>query len=323
MLADEHSIPKRLRRSRLVKILASAVVGLALSLTLISCGSQTTVYVSDAAPPGSEDPEATLQSGYESWAGSIASRQAAQVLKAHALNGAWDDCLVAEGVKHVSWKASIGGIEVPWYFGSVPGLLNDQRIFSREIEVNASTSRAESQLRVDVAAEDRASINNCRQQYPGMSDQGLEQLTEPEVLPVLQQRWGKLVATTAKDLPDEATLLACAAKELDVKQTMSTLDSPPSMNEVPIAGEPSSDVWKGYLAAEESFLSAMQGCHGDSYDKALSLLLGAASEFENANSAEIAEAKAFWGNTQAEAQKLGWRVEDPLAGLSLLPAESR
>lgn len=312
----------RFQRPRLAAIGAIAVLACA------ACGDATTRSDTRSSLDDASVIAAATQDNFEAWAGDVTSLQAAAFVKAYGLNGLYSRCLNDLGYDD-DWEVAVSTIQPRYYFGQTSALTGPDWRLSDAVLVNASVSRNEWRLH-EPAPSDRVEVENgCRSEFPGLSDDELQQIEQPTVVSKLSQSWEDAVTELASSTVSEEDIYSCfessqlpdefSGKSPD--EWFEMLDeSEPEASRVPVGSEAPSAEWQHYLDVERVILDAAWECHSDTYGSVVAKLPELVASFEADHAPEIEQAKAHWAEVQEEARELGWSPDRPQGTLATTPS---
>lgn len=83
-------------------------------------------------------------------------------------------------------------------------------------------------------------------------------------------------------------------------------DAAPPVEQIPEPKDEGGEAWQKYLALEQLVLEADRDCRASKHVEAMILVDDALTEFEDKNSAELAEVRHSWAGIVEEAAALGW-----------------
>lgn len=298
----------------------------------------------DEVSPAARENAEQARVSYERWAGSLADHRAEAVISAWTLNGAKSDCMDAKGApqRYGGWEKAIGGVTADdFYFQGVAALYPPVRTLSYAPQVNALPDRLTA-LRFTSPPEPYDTLLtecldevNAGRWHDDAADAWGDQARETETsdlgrataaIEQLHTAWTADLLESTEDVATNDEVGDClAGVELGEPfgpggpnawgETISKAQ--PIATQVPPDGSaPAAPQWQRFLDLEETFLSALWGCHADTYDEATGRLPDVVEEFEAEHAELIARAEGHWRSVRARATQLGWAEERPLAGLT-------
>lgn len=309
-----------------------AVTGIIVGTSLLGSTSDD---VDSGSPVSSVEPWAARARGtFAAWAGTADEQQAAEVVVAYALNGAYSDCMSEKGHSR-PWQGSISPAPVYadpliysyWAASRLDGYYSHkvingeigQRMERAANAVNAQGEEAEAELA-------------CRTKNPAASDAEVSDTRSPEIARELLSAWADALAPVVVAGGDFESYDACIRRTgvLDelavgsVEKAREMLSSLLPVGSVPLGDEPSTPEWDQYLAKERAWVDADWSCResvratlGESVEQAL-------DAFESEHADEIDEARSAWDEVVKQATALGWSPDDRLAThLRAVPSRQR
>ncbi|MGL5825079.1 MAG: hypothetical protein ACRCYU_09730 [Nocardioides sp.] len=322
-----------------------SAVFLALAVvSLTGCGSRTVAETNDAtaSPPGkASEIQAAIVTSHQRWAGTADDLQAAQVVRAKALNGEYDSCMQAKGHAEFDFRDRIQLPPVAPDSG-LTGLLEpfDQHTLraqvlsaarSMAIEYRSNHPETAYQVWNDKVV---TATDQCLAETESASDEEIDKLMQPAVREGLYAAWygDKNLQETllfgvenAKDYAscmqtrgfgdgtirdsDEAspTLMARLRSEVELppRADWRTVEDPAERGKAP--------AWQAFIAAERTWLNADQECRADIVAKNIAEVRRFQQGFEARYASQISQAESGWAAIRAEAAELGWSPNRPFA----------
>ncbi len=276
--------------------------------------------------------EKLAQASFEQWAGSPEDHQAGDVIVAYANNAGQDECVRARGFEpwH-DWRYAIGGSgDVPIYEQSLV-FLRPVRWVTFEHALNAPHHWLEKQLRKTPPAPIDKILDACSSRsdfHPPLlgriGEEEVGELIRPPVIEDLTRKWREAQTEATEDLPSDRQILRCMSTSTPKpplaavkpgKQGQRWFDVVRDAIPAPELVATDSAQWRKALAAEAALVEVIWGCTSESYAEAVRRLPAIVEEFESRNAKDIATARDSWAKVRELATKMGWRPDDPLAGL--------
>lgn len=315
-----------------------AVLGVAIVMAGVTWVGSTQAGNGPSSDPS--DPDVASYSGelepwaarartlYASWAGTADEQQAAEVVVAHALNGAYSDCMADKGYPR-PWQTSISPASVyedpllySFWAASRLDHYYSQKVINAEIgqRIEHAANSGEAQGDDEAAAE-----LACREENPGTSDDDVTAIRTPAVAGELLKAWAEALAPVLVEGGDIESYDTCIAEsgvldELGVKSTeeaRSLLSTPMPVGSVSIGDEPLTPEWESYLANEQAFVEADWECREGRRAGLGQLVEQSLDTFETEHADQIRTARQHWDSILEEATGLGWSPEDPYAGAEI------
>lgn len=290
---------------------------------LAGCGSMP---ASSPTPTSFDtaDVRASAVTSYEQWAGSATARQAAEVVVAYRLNGAWSACMREHGLPS-RWETAIAGVEpIDPLTGSLWLMRPHARPYSERALAMTWSARAQAVLTSHLSESARQTAVACHAAVHEAGDDAVDAIREPVGVRSLREKWNDALAPIAERFGGEEAYLKCLDQQ-DIPalegEGWRAIDSTytralPQPLDIPLADEEASPQWQHFLQLEQPLVDADWACRSAHYDEALALLQPIVADFEASHGAEIDALIQHWQNVEREAAALGWSPESPQAALT-------
>lgn len=327
-----------------MKRTASVLVSAGLVL-LWGCGTQTAVEsaMGDSAAGTPTQTQSEIVANHQRWAGSSADLQAAEVLRAQALNGEFDACMQSAGYPEFNFRNNIHLPLAPPDTG-LTGLLEPfgQHVLRDEALAAArgmaleykgnhpETEYATWNDQVD-AATDR-----CLSESSAASDGEIERLIQPAGLDGLLASWYRDAETQrllliGSGIPEARGYVACmgdagfghgSVKDGEeyapsLMGRLRRLVSVPRQDSWRVVNDPEaredSQLWQDFIAAEEAWLEADEKCRTGIVAGNIAQVKAHQDEFVAEHAQEIDQVAAGWAAIRKDARELGWTPGNPFA----------
>lgn len=298
-----------------MRSLAAGCLAVVWLVTAQGCGS--TVSSEPPSPQASGRPGAVAS--YERWAGTLADRQAAEIVVEHRQNGAYSECMTEKGYD-LPWQAWVDTVAPVDALGSDLWLSDPEGpYFVTQLQAQAATVRADTAHEDESLGEaERLAGDDCLAAAgPGPAEAELEAIRRPVVVRELAEAWSAALTDYTAGFAEPKEFLTCMtdvalpgkpAGSADLDGFVRALQrSAPPPEQVPAPGETgagSSDAWSDYTRRADAFAEASWGCRHEVYDRALPGLGAVVSDFEADHAEQIEKAARHWADVRREAEAL-------------------
>lgn len=318
--------------------LAAMVAAAMLVVLVAGCGEAPEI----AEPESPARIQASVERTHRQWAGTTEDRDAAQVVRAYALNGKYSDCMAAKGYDGFDWRRGIDPAE-PSQDTGLTGLLEPFGTHQVRDEVlhKARAARYEYESnhpeRFQPVWNDAvvAAIDKCLAKADSADDEELDALTEPDGLEDLTQAWYD-AAETRKVLlwdatsPEAAEYVACMTQR-GYPPAKGEWESAPHIRQLildrvarkaptdwRVLTDPekraASPKWQAFVKAEQAMLDADETCRVPIVNARIADVKELQDAFGREHSDQISEVADGWTRIRARAGELGWSPDEPFAG---------
>lgn len=279
---------------------------------------------------------ARAQLAYESFAGTVAQRDALAVVNAYAGNEAMDTCMAESGFPDWDWSLSRTYADPEDALNTSAWLeMPMGRYRSHDLVAAKPFLLAEHEMDADPDPESSAAVSSCLEQSDVQPSKAYGDAAEPLVERLKNQWWGYIADFDADRMPSYATYVTCM-ESADVTLMAGMEDtiesesfetamgyamsgaSPPDASIPSDPDDPeqwANPDWQKFLSQEEEFDRADWGCRKDVYATFIEDLAPAIGAFADEHAEEIAEAGRYWQRVEERAAALGYTGQiGPLDG---------
>jgi hypothetical protein len=311
---------------------------------LAGCGTPTVAQDNQGTTAQPSSPtaiQAAIVASHQRWAGTADDLQAAQVIRANALNGEYDACMQAKGYAEFDFRNRIqlpldapdsGLIGLLEPFGQ--HVLRDQALSAaRSMAIEYRSNNPETEYEVwngDVVA----ATDECLAETEAAGDDEIEELVRPAGLDGLYAGWygdedlQKALLFGLENAEDYATCMQThgfgdgevheaddasptlmgrlrGEIELPAREDWQTVNDPATRDNDPD--------WRAFVAAEQAWLDADEKCRTDLVAENIAAISAFQQDFEAEYADKISEVEQGWASIRDDAAELGWAPNKPFA----------